>query len=305
MEDLVLNMVSTGASRKSAPKRRTLSKHGKNKVKRLARKAEHKPVGESTTGTQSTHQQKQQQPASANASKRPLVSSTQVNSVKSVHSDKGNKDKKETAVKTDALSDGKKGESTSGDKRVHKDKIRHTGGGSSRQISTTLFDPHTVAQSQTIGDKEDVSRQQAKAKSTHATVFTAETPEELPIDERLARYVSTEMNIAKLTLVQQRAIPLLLRRRDLLVHSPTGTGKTLAYAIPVVHDLSQLSPKVKRSDGPYAIVLLPTRELALQSLEVFQKLLRPSVWIVAGAVMGGERKKAEKARIRKGLNILV
>ena len=85
-----------------------------------------------------------------------------------------------------------------------------------------------------------------------------------------------------------------------LVNSPTGTGKTLAYAIPIIHDLQALSPPVKRADGPYALIILPTRELVLQSLEVIDKLVKPYIWIVPGAVMGGEKKQSEKARLRKG-----
>lgn len=49
-----------------------------------------------------------------------------------------------------------------------------------------------------------------------------------------------------------------------------------------------------------ALILCPTRELALQTQEVLHALLKPFHWIVAGAVIGGEKKKSEKARIRKG-----
>ncbi|OBS81628.1 hypothetical protein A6R68_20175 [Neotoma lepida] len=52
-----------------------------------------------------------------------------------------------------------------------------------------------------------------------------------------------------------------------------------------------------RSDGPYALVLVPTRELALQSFDTVQKLLKPFTWIVPGVLMGGEKRKSEKARI--------
>jgi len=82
-----------------------------------------------------------------------------------------------------------------------------------------------------------------------ATVFSAGTPHQLPIDERLAKHLEEHMGVVKLTEVQKQAIPVLLRRRDLMVNSATGTGKTLAYAIPVVHDLQQVSPKIKRTDG--------------------------------------------------------
>ena len=117
--------------------------------------------------------------------------------------------------------------------------------------------------------------------------------------------MTQQMGIESLTTVQKMALPSLLKRRDCLIKSATGTGKTLCYAVPMVHDLQRVSPMIKRADGPYAVILLPTRELVLQSFEVLQKLLQPYVWIVPGMVMGGEKKSSEKARLRKGINVLV
>ena len=64
-------------------------------------------------------------------------------------------------------------------------------------------------------------------------------------------------------------------------------------------------PIVHRDSGLFAIVLAPTRELCKQISVVLEGLLRCAHWIVAGTVIGGEKKKSEKARLRKGLNILV
>ncbi|GAA6087175.1 probable ATP-dependent RNA helicase DDX31 isoform X1 [Tachysurus ichikawai] len=65
------------------------------------------------------------------------------------------------------------------------------------------------------------------------------------------------------------------------------------------------STSAERSDGPLALVIVPTRELAQQSFQIFQKLLKPFTWIVPGVLMGGEKRKAEKARLRKGINVLI
>ncbi|NWI52237.1 DDX31 helicase, partial [Calyptomena viridis] len=105
--------------------------------------------------------------------------------------------------------------------------------------------------------------------------------------------------------VQKQTIPVLLQGRDALVRSQTGSGKTLAYGIPLVQSLQGMESKIQRSDGPYALVLVPTRELALQSFDTMQKLLKPFTWIVPGVLMGGEKRKSEKARLRKGINILI
>ncbi|XP_053381273.1 probable ATP-dependent RNA helicase DDX31 isoform X2 [Mercenaria mercenaria] len=114
-----------------------------------------------------------------------------------------------------------------------------------------------------------------------------------------------KLGFTKMTAVQHQTIPLLVSGRDLLVKSQTGSGKTMAYVIPIVEKLCTLSPKLKRSDGCLAIIIVPTRELALQSYDVFVKLLKPFTWLVPGCIMGGEKRKAEKARLRKGINILV
>ena len=51
----------------------------------------------------------------------------------------------------------------------------------------------------------------------------------------------------------------------------TGSGKTLAYAVPILHKLQEIRPKINRADGTFVLVIVPTRELAVQSFEWFQK----------------------------------
>ncbi|XP_076755415.1 uncharacterized protein LOC143426113 [Xylocopa sonorina] len=113
------------------------------------------------------------------------------------------------------------------------------------------------------------------------------------------------MHINKMTIVQQKAIPQILSGKDVLIRSQTGSGKTLAYALPIVECLHKIRPKLSRSSGLKALVVVPTRELALQTYECFLKLIKPFTWIVPGYLAGGEKRKAEKARLRKGCNILV
>lgn len=82
----------------------------------------------------------------------------------------------------------------------------------------------------------------------------------------------------------------------MLIQAQTGSGKTLAYALPLVERLHTQEVKVSRSDGILAVVVVPTRELALQTYELFVKLLKPYTWIVSGYLSGGEKRKAEKSR---------
>lgn len=75
--------------------------------------------------------------------------------------------------------------------------------------------------------------------------------------------------------IQRQAMPLMLQGRDTMACAPTGSGKTAAFILPVIHDLSTLAEKAKASDvgkGPSALVLVPTRELAKQSQREFRKL---------------------------------
>lgn len=87
--------------------------------------------------------------------------------------------------------------------------------------------------------------------------------------------------------------------------SETGSGKTLAYLLPVLADLLSLQPPVNRAQGTYAIILAPTRELCSQIADVVDRLTKCCVSIVGGCITGGARRKSEKARLRKGVNILV
>ena len=75
--------------------------------------------------------------------------------------------------------------------------------------------------------------------------------------------------------------------------------------MPILNFLQSLQPEITRTDGLYALVILPTRELVLQTYNVVNKLCRAHVRIVPGMLMGGEKKKSEKARLRKGVNILI
>uniref|UniRef100_A0A4W5LC97 ATP-dependent RNA helicase n=1 Tax=Hucho hucho TaxID=62062 RepID=A0A4W5LC97_9TELE len=136
-------------------------------------------------------------------------------------------------------------------------------------------------------------------------VFTSDSFAELDLHPHLVATLTKVLNVTTMTSVQKETIPVLLSGRDAVVRSQTGSGKTLAYGIPLVQSLQAVEPKIKRGDGPLAVIVVPTRELAQQSFHIFQKLLKPFTWIVPGVLMGGEKRKAEKARLRKGINILI
>lgn len=127
----------------------------------------------------------------------------------------------------------------------------------------------------------------------------------------LASNLEQNFEIKHLTKIQSLAMPQLLKTRfesketEFIINSGIGSGKILSYVVPIVNNLALMEPRIDRTAGIYALVLLPTRELAAKISEIFVKLCRSFLWVVPGLLTGGERKKSEKARLRKGLNILI
>ena len=125
------------------------------------------------------------------------------------------------------------------------------------------------------------------------------------INETLRSNVIEMMKLERMTRVQHLAFPVLLAGSDVLIRSPTGSGKTLAYSIALMHQLQEAVPKIQRSSGCQAIIMLPTRELARQTYDVFAKLVKKVNRIVPVLLMGGQNRKSEKNSLRKGANIIV
>ncbi|KAL8223298.1 hypothetical protein R6Q57_020697 [Mikania cordata] len=121
----------------------------------------------------------------------------------------------------------------------------------------------------------------------------------------LCHQLRDRMGFKAPTLVQAEAIPVILSGRHVLVNAATGTGKTLTYLAPVIHQLQKYDTKIQRSDGTFALVIVPTHELCMQVYENLHNLLHRFHWIVPGYIMGGENRSKEKARLRKGISILV
>jgi ATP-dependent RNA helicase RhlE len=124
---------------------------------------------------------------------------------------------------------------------------------------------------------------------------------ELQLAEPLLRALQVEKYLAP-TPIQIQAIPHLLGRRDLLGLAQTGTGKTAAFALPILQLLAQTpAPKGR---GPRALILTPTRELALQILDSFRAYGR-FLSLRSAAVFGGVGQKPQVDALARGLDILV
>lgn len=151
-----------------------------------------------------------------------------------------------------------------------------------------------------------------KKREKSQNIFTELTLKDLEdLHPYLASNLEQNFDIKHLTKIQSEAMPYLLKTRlsldikEFVINSGIGSGKILSYVVPIINNLALMEPKIDRTAGIYALVLLPTRDLAAKINEIFVKLCRSFQWIVPGLLTGGERKKSEKARLRKGLNILI
>ena len=98
--------------------------------------------------------------------------------------------------------------------------------------------------------------------------------------------------------VQSRVIPVLLDKKDILVKSKTGTGKSAAFAIPICNKIKKLENKLK------VLVIVPTRELALQVKEEIEKIGRLKM-IKCSVILGKEPLKNQILELKQGTNVIV
>ncbi|WP_310589586.1 DEAD/DEAH box helicase [Dyadobacter sp. CY356] len=129
------------------------------------------------------------------------------------------------------------------------------------------------------------------------------TFQELNLIEPITKAL-TEEGYTTPTPIQAKAIPLILQHRDLLGCAQTGTGKTAAFAIPMLQILEEKA-KSKNEKGPIrALILTPTRELAIQIGESFTAYGRFTN-ITHTVIFGGVGQKPQTDALRRGVDILI
>jgi len=123
-------------------------------------------------------------------------------------------------------------------------------------------------------------------------------------------YIAAEIkrNLAKLgftrpTDIQFKAIPSIQNDEDVLAIAQTGTGKTAAFAIPVIDKIHRFKTS-KRSRGIQCIVMAPTRELVLQIGEVFEKIAKHTK-VKVFSLYGGIEQDAQIAKLQDGIDVLI
>ncbi|WP_159950552.1 DEAD/DEAH box helicase [Polaribacter septentrionalilitoris] len=126
---------------------------------------------------------------------------------------------------------------------------------------------------------------------------------ELPLHKSILKAVAEE-RFHRPTLVQEKTIPLVLNRKNVIVSAQTGTGKTAAFALPIIDLLLNKQDAEKGAKTIKALVVTPTRELAIQILENFKSYSKYSN-LRTTAVFGGVSLEPQKEFLAKGVDILV
>ncbi|WHZ02110.1 DEAD/DEAH box helicase [Neobacillus sp. YX16] len=108
-----------------------------------------------------------------------------------------------------------------------------------------------------------------------------------------------EFGVAKPTPIQEKAIPFVMNGRDVIAQAQTGTGKTFAFILPILEKINPLAPHVQ------ALIVTPTRELALQITEEFVKLTNDIDGVDVLAVYGGQDVDKQLKKLKKNVQIVV
>lgn len=101
------------------------------------------------------------------------------------------------------------------------------------------------------------------------------------------------------TPIQEKSIPVFLEDHDLLAQAQTGTGKTAAFALPI---LSKIDVSIKK---PQALIVAPTRELAIQVAEAFQSYAQFMKGFFVAAMYGGQDYNVQLRALKRGIQVVV
>ncbi|KAE8212514.1 hypothetical protein CF327_g3839 [Tilletia walkeri] len=157
----------------------------------------------------------------------------------------------------------------------------------------------TTTQERRPPNKKQKQQQQQQSEEQESSRFISHF-KQLPLSNPTAQGLRTA-SYTSCTPIQARAIPLALAGKDVLAAAPTGSGKTLAFLIPILDILFR--KKWGPADGLGALIISPTRELAIQIFSVLRKI-GSSHTFSAGLVIGGKDLQTEQERLAR-INILV
>ena len=125
--------------------------------------------------------------------------------------------------------------------------------------------------------------------------------QDYPLDKRILNQLDS-MSFVRPTDIQFKAIKPIMDGEDVMAIAQTGTGKTAAFAIPILNDLAKASSKY--SKGIKCLVMVPTRELAQQIADVFLQIGKQTTIRCLG-LFGGVEQDSQIAALNRGVDILV
>ncbi|MCG1037181.1 DEAD/DEAH box helicase [Polaribacter sargassicola] len=126
---------------------------------------------------------------------------------------------------------------------------------------------------------------------------------DLPLDLNILKAVA-EARFHRPTLVQEKAIPLVLAKKNVIVSAQTGTGKTASFALPIIQLLLDRQNTEEENKKIKSLIVTPTRELAIQILENFSNYSKYTN-LKTTAVFGGVSLEPQKEILAKGVDVLI
>ena len=127
--------------------------------------------------------------------------------------------------------------------------------------------------------------------------------EQYPIDPRIVKAIE-DLGFKRPTDIQYKSIPYILKGEDLFAIAQTGTGKTAAFAIPLIDQVLKRKESSSRKDGVMALIMVPSHELALQINEVIESI-SVYVEVYSAALIGGVDQDPQIELLQAGTDIVV
>jgi superfamily II DNA/RNA helicase len=161
--------------------------------------------------------------------------------------------------------------------------------------------PRTQAHEQHV----DVVHERLQAEAIQATDVDGVSFGSLGLGENIVRTLA-DLGAAAPFAIQAATIPEILASRDVLARGRTGSGKTIAFGAPLVENVLRAGAGKKREFGrkPKALILAPTRELALQIDRTIQPIAR-SVGLFTTQIYGGVPQARQVGALKKGVDIII
>lgn len=192
-------------------------------------------------------------------------------------------------------------------KNLHKEKVLSTVDHS--QIEYMPFRKDFYLEAKAIQDLTEEEVQELRAKLDGIKVKGSNCPRpvatwsHLGLPPTIMSLIDEKLKYPNPTPIQCQALPVIMSGRDVLSIAKTGSGKTIAFVLPLLRHIQE-QPSLAKGDGPIAILLTPTRELALQifkQLTVFTK----KIGISACCCYGGSAIELQIAELKKGCQVVV